>query len=186
MGAKLALLAAPLLQRREIRPRHMVDDALDDDHLNVEVAGHVRHQLADEVVGGGSESQPFVRTLIPLLIKHISIDRNRCLIYPDNAPANVAGREGHGILEIENSAFGRGGLPLAGSGVGDLAVDQEAAGSVLLNHQTFCLVGPVADRRGRGLRPCGLVARHAQQRACKSQAKCTEREGSVNAFHFPR
>jgi hypothetical protein len=29
-----------------------------------------------------------------------------------------------------------------------------------------------------------LVAHHAQQHACKSQAKCTQREGPANAFHF--
>ena len=100
MGAKPAPLAAPRLPRRVIRPRHLVGDTLDDDYLDVEAAGHVGQELGDEVVDGDSESQPFVRALIPLLIKHISIQGNSCLIYVDNAPANVAGRERHGVLQV--------------------------------------------------------------------------------------
>ena len=121
---------------------------------------------------------------VPRLGKRISIERNGRLVNVDNAPTNVPGLQGHRICEIENAASGRGGLPIAGSGVGDLAVDQEAAGSTLLNHQTFRLVCPVADRRGRGLRPGELVAHHAQQHARKSQAKCTRSDGPANAFHF--
>jgi hypothetical protein len=39
--------------RRIIRPRHLVDDALDDDDLNVDVAGYVGQEFGDEVVDGG-------------------------------------------------------------------------------------------------------------------------------------
>jgi hypothetical protein len=38
--------------RRVVRPRHLVDDALDDDDLNVNVAGYVGLGLGDEVVDG--------------------------------------------------------------------------------------------------------------------------------------
>ena len=45
--------------RRVIRARHLVDDALDDDDLNVDVAGYVGRELVDDVVdgcGGGDEA----------------------------------------------------------------------------------------------------------------------------------
>lgn len=35
---------------------YLIDDALDEDYLDVDVAGYVGHELGDEVVGGG-ESQ---------------------------------------------------------------------------------------------------------------------------------
>src|SRR5208337_392252 len=38
--------------RRIIRPRHLVDDALDDDDFNADAASHIRQELGDEVVGG--------------------------------------------------------------------------------------------------------------------------------------
>ena len=40
--------------RRVIRPRRLVDDALDDDDLNMDVAGHAGQELGDEVVDGSN------------------------------------------------------------------------------------------------------------------------------------
>ena len=40
-----------------VSPGHLVDDALDDDHLNVDVTGHVGQELGDEIVdGSGGEA----------------------------------------------------------------------------------------------------------------------------------
>lgn len=121
---------------------------------------------------------------VPRLGKCISIEGNGRLVNVDNAPTNVPGLEGHRVCEIENAASRRGGLPIAGPGVADRAVDQEATGTALLNYQTFGLVGPGADGRGRGLCPGGLDAHYAQHHACKSQAKCVQRDEPSNAFHF--
>jgi hypothetical protein len=52
---------------------------------------------------------------VPLLVERLSIERDGRLVNVDNAPTNVPGREGHWVLEIENSASGRGGFPPAGA-----------------------------------------------------------------------
>ena len=121
---------------------------------------------------------------VPRLRKRIPIERNGRLVNVDNAPTNVPGLERHRVLEVQNSASGRWGLPTAGAGPFRLSVDQEAATPVLLNHQAIGLVDPVSNWRGCGLRPGGLDAHDAQHRACKSQAKRTEGKEPANAFHF--
>lgn len=48
--------------RRVIRARHLVDDALDDDGLDVDVAGHAWRELGDEVVDGAAAgTRPMAR-----------------------------------------------------------------------------------------------------------------------------
>ena len=136
-------------------------------------------------VGWGSGFSALGCTLIRLLGERLSIDRNGCLVNVDNAPTNVPGLERHRVLEVQNPSSCRGG-PLAGSGESDLPFVGESASAVLLDDQRVDLgrIGPDSNRRSRALRPGGLVAHHAQQHACKSQAKCTQREGPANAFHF--
>ena len=167
----------------------LVDDALHEDDVRVDATGDAGHELSDEIVdgrGGHVDAKALGCTLVRLLVERLSIERDGCLVNVDNAPTNVPRRERHLVLQVQNPAFGRGGLPLAGAGPLGLPVDEEATGTVLLYHQTIglALIDPVANRRGRALRPGRLVANHAQQHACKSQAKCTQREGPANAFHF--
>src|SRR5580658_1571908 len=88
--------------------------------------------------------------LIRLLEELLSIERDGCLVDPDHAPTNVSRLQRHRVLEVQNSAFRRGGLPPASAGPLRLPVDEETAGTVLLNHQAVALVyiDPAANRRG--------------------------------------
>jgi hypothetical protein len=48
--------------RRVIYPRHLVDDPLDDDDLNVDVAGQAGQELGDEIVDGAvAGARPMAR-----------------------------------------------------------------------------------------------------------------------------
>ena len=48
--------------RRVIRARHLVDDALDDDGLDVDVAGRAGQELGDEIVDGAvAGTRPMAR-----------------------------------------------------------------------------------------------------------------------------
>ena len=66
-----------LRRRRSIGLGHLVDDSLNDDDLNVDVAGYVRQELGDEVVDG-RECQPNPIPLragrqVGLAVRHVEV-----------------------------------------------------------------------------------------------------------------